>query len=212
MDHLVVRQDNIGMIIENAASVLKDGGLVVYPTDTLYGLGCDALNEEAIMKVFRAKSRSKEKPISIAVSSLEMMKKYASVTPLAESLAKQFLPGGLTLILSKKNLPDILTSNKKEIAVRIPDDKVALKLIQALGRPITATSANISGMEPPATPEEVANQIEADLIIDRGKLESKVPSTIVDLTGPPKLLRAGKIKWEEIEKVVSKSKRETQYD
>ncbi|MEE9594722.1 MAG: L-threonylcarbamoyladenylate synthase [Candidatus Hydrothermarchaeales archaeon] len=205
MDHLIVKRENLESAIAEAISVLRDGGLVVYPTDTLYGLGCDALNEEAIKKVFTIKKRPEDKPLSIAVSSIGMMEKYAYVTPLADFLAKKFLPGALTVILPKKNLPDILTSNKEDVAIRVPDNEVALKLIESLGRPITATSANLSGMEPPTTPNDAMRQIDADLILDSGDLESKVPSTLVDLTGKPRLLRAGKIKWKEIERVVSES-------
>ncbi len=206
MEHLIVTGKNLEPAIEKAASVLRAGGLVVYPTDTLYGLGCDALNGEALKKVFAVKKRPEDKPLSIAVSSLEMMRRYTQVTPEAEALAKRFLPGALTLVLRKKDLPDILTAGEKNVAIRIPGNKLALRLIGTLGHPISATSANLSGMEPPVTAEEAMRQIQVDLVLDSGRLEARIPSTIVDLSGRPKLLREGKIKWSEIEKVLEELK------
>jgi L-threonylcarbamoyladenylate synthase len=202
MDYFVVTRDNIVSVLAKATDVLNRGGLVVYPTDTLYGLGCDALNADAVRRVFIAKKRPMEKPLSIAVSSLEMMEKYAHVTKEAKSLAREFLPGALTIVLRKRNLPEILTSGRENVAVRVPDNEVALGLIESLGRPITATSANLSGMEPPITPQESLRQIKADMTLDGGKLESRIPSTIVDLTSRPRLLREGKIKRRDIERVI----------
>ncbi|MFQ5815371.1 MAG: L-threonylcarbamoyladenylate synthase [Candidatus Hydrothermarchaeaceae archaeon] len=203
MDYLVITQKNLKSAIAKATAVLRESGIVVYPTDTLYGLGCDALNEEAIRRVFAAKKRQEDKPLSIAVTGLGMMERYAHVTPEAKSLAEKFLPGALTLILRKRDLPDVLTSNQEKVAIRVPDNEVALGLIESLGRPITATSANLSGMKPPITPQEAMRQVEADLILDGGKLESRVPSTIVDLSGRPRPLRKGRIKWDDIERVIS---------
>ncbi len=178
--------------LEKAAKIILSGGLVVYPTDTLYALGCNALNEEAILKVYETKKRSLAKPLPIAVASIDMMKRYAYVNKNAEKIAKKFLPGALTIVLRKKRvLPDILTSGLDKVAIRIPANKIALKLIELVGLPLVTTSANISGEAPPASIEEV--KIKADYIINGGKLEG-IPSTIIDLSeAAPKILRRGKI-------------------
>jgi L-threonylcarbamoyladenylate synthase len=190
---------NIEKKLKLAAEVIQSGGLVVYPTDTLYGLACDALNKEAIARVFKVKKRPISNPLPIAVNDLKMLEKYAFVDERAEKIAKRFLPGALTIILKKKALPDILTSGLDSIAIRIPDNKTALKLIGYSGVPITTTSANISGKEPPISVEEVIEQIkDIDVILDYGGLESRLPSTILDLTGKPKILREGKIPKAEV--------------
>lgn len=190
--------------IRRAAQVIKSGGLVVYPTDTLYGLGCNALSAGAVKKVFKAKQRRAGKPLPIAVDSVRMMKKYVVVDSRAEVVARKFLPGALTIVLKKKNLPDILTGGSGTVGVRIPNSETALKLIKLAGVPITATSANVSEETPPVSVEEVRGLKGVDLVLDAGKLEARVPSTVLDLTGKPKILRKGKIKKDEIESVIGK--------
>ncbi|WP_456474803.1 L-threonylcarbamoyladenylate synthase [Candidatus Pyrohabitans sp.] len=186
-------------IAERAAQVLRRGGVVVYPTDTLYGLGCDATNPEAVRRVFEIKRRPLSKPLPVAVADIEMMRRYCELNEKAERLARALLPGALTLLLRKKKLPDIVTSGSAKVAVRIPANELALKIIALLGRPITATSANISGKAPPISAQEAVAQLTGvDLVIDAGRLAERVPSTIYDPeTG--KILREGKISREEIE-------------
>lgn len=181
--------------IRLAARVIKAGGVVVYPTDTLYGLGADALDEDAIRKVFELKKRSLSQPLPIAVSNMKMLKDYAVVDEKSEAFIEKFLPGALGVILKKRdNLPDVLTSGLDNVAVRIPDNPVALRLITYLEAPITTTSANLSGKAPPISVEEVLSQIrDVNLILDGGKLESRDPSTIVDLSGEPKVVRVGRV-------------------
>ncbi len=189
--------------IEKAVKALRRGALVIYPTDTLYGLGCNALDERAIKKVFAAKKRPISNPLSIAVDSIEMMGRYAKLTGAAEKLAQEFLPGALTIVLEKKDLPSALTCGLPNVGIRIPDSDIALKLIELLGVPITATSANISGNAPPSSAEDAASQIkDADIALDTGQLKGSTPSTVVDLTGKPKILREGAIKRRELEKVI----------
>lgn len=189
--------------VKEAVEILKKGGLVIYPTDTLYGLGCNALDELALKSVFAAKKRPVSNPLSIAVSDIEMMKEYAELPSEAEKLADAFLPGALTIVLKKKNLPDILTGGLAKVGIRIPNSDITLKLTELLGAPITATSANISGNSPPVSVEEAISQIpEADVILNRGQLKERVPSTIVDLSGKPKILRKGAIKKAELETVI----------
>jgi L-threonylcarbamoyladenylate synthase len=189
--------------IKEAVETLKKGGLVIYPTDTLYGLGCNALNETAVKSVFSAKKRPPSNPLSIAVNSVEMIKEYAEFPPVAEKLAHAFLPGALTMVLKKKNLPDALTGGLQKVGIRIPDSDITLKMVELLGSPITATSANISGAAPPTKAEDALSQIpEADIVLDGGTLEKGIPSTILDMSGKPRILREGIIKKEEFEHVI----------
>ena len=186
-------------IIDRAVQVLRRDGLIVYPTDTVHGLGADALSEHAVLKVFEAKGRPVGKPISVAVSDREMLACIAVITPPAEKLIEQFLPGPVTVVLKARNvLPDLLTGGTGRIGVRIPDHEIALDIIRAFDSPITATSANLSGEKDPTTRDEVS--VPYDLFIEGGMV-SGVPSTVVD----PDLrliLRRGK-NTEEIERVLA---------
>jgi L-threonylcarbamoyladenylate synthase len=197
MEVLKLNRDYSGAL-RRASEVLKRGELVVYPTDTLYALGGDALNEKAILKVYEAKKRPLSKPLPIAVSDLRMMKKYASLDERAKRLADKYLPGALTLILWKKNLPARLTSGLDKVAVRIPANSAALELIRLVGKPLITTSANFTGEPPPVSIEEVPLKLGAEIALDQGRLGERVPSTIVDFTGEPRVVREGKISAKEI--------------
>lgn len=190
--------------IHRAASIIKSGEIIVYPTDTLYGLGADALNKDAIRAVFKIKKRPLSLPLPIAVSNIEMLKEYVKLDTRSKSVIEKFLPGALTVILKKKgNLPDILTSGSEKVAVRIPDKRTALDLINVIGYPITTTSANLSGKIPPISVEEVQDQLkDVKFILDGGKLASREPSTIIDLTSKPNIVRVGRIPYEVINKAL----------
>jgi L-threonylcarbamoyladenylate synthase len=181
-----------------AAEVLKRGELVVYPTDTLYALGGDALNERAVMRVYEAKRRPLERPLPIAVSDMDMMMKYAHLHEQARRLADKYLPGALTLVLKKKDLPGLLTSGLDKVAVRIPANSAALELIRLVGRPVITTSANFTGEPPPVSIDEVSPKLGAEVALDYGKLGERIPSTIVDFSDGPRIIREGKISREEI--------------
>ncbi|RMF89165.1 MAG: threonylcarbamoyl-AMP synthase [Methanobacteriota archaeon] len=184
--------------IKKAAEIIGGGGLVVYPTDTLYGLGCSALDEGAIKRLYAVKRRDLSKPVSIAVCDLRMLRRYTSFDEKAMQVLERFLPGPVTIILQKKGLPDLLTGGGRTIGIRIPENRAALRLIMNAGVPVVSTSANVSGREPPETPEEVLEQIPGvDLILDAGRLEGP-PSTVIDLTTEkPRILREGrKPSWE----------------
>ncbi len=201
----IISAGEINEGIREAVKTIKKGGLVIYPTDTLYGLGCNACDESCVKNVFTAKKRPLYNPLSIAVDSIEMLQQYGELTKEAEKLADAFLPGALTIVLQKKNLPDALTGGLQKVGVRIPKNDIALGLIELLGAPITATSANISGNPPPVSAEDAISQIpEADLVLNTGKLPGGIPSTVIDLTGAPKILRQGAIKRPELEKVIGK--------
>jgi len=159
-------------------SVFSNGRLVIYPTETVYGLGGDAFSEDAINKVFEAKHRPISQPISIAVLDLEMLHLVAHVSPSAEEFISQFLPGPVTVVLTAKRLlPPILTSGTGLIGIRIPAHPIPLALVEGLDSPITATSANIHGSPEPRTIADC--RVMHDYLIDGGSLPGQ-PSTVVD--------------------------------
>ncbi|MEM3407175.1 MAG: L-threonylcarbamoyladenylate synthase, partial [Nitrososphaerota archaeon] len=175
-----------------------NNGLIVYPTDTLYALGANALSKEAIKKVFKVKGRDYNKPISIALKNLEEAKKYFAFNEIAEKIAKKFLPGPLTIILPSYVLPKELSPTQK-FSFRIPENEIALKILNSINFPLTATSANISGGENPINAEISIKQIGkyVDLILDCGKCKYSKPSTIIDLSnGKIALVREGVISIE----------------
>jgi L-threonylcarbamoyladenylate synthase len=166
-------------IIDKAVSVLMHDGTIVYPTETVYGLGADAFSDEAILKVYEAKERPLGMPVSIAVSDFDMLGAVARIEPWMQEFIEAFLPGPVTLILAAKSvLPDILTGGTGMIGIRIPSHEIALQIIERFDAPITATSANLHGAKDPQTPEECT--ISRELFIDGGRL-SGTPSTVVDL-------------------------------
>ena len=189
-----------------AAEMIKIGELVTFPTETVYGLGADGLNIEACRKIFIAKGRPSDKPLSLHVASLEMAERIAKITAQAEKLFAKFLPGALTIILSKnKIVPDFVTSGKSSVGIRFPANDVALKLIRLAGVPIAAPSANLSGKTPPKTAQEVFDNLSGKipLILDGGQCEFGISSTIIDLTSAePKILRHGAISEEKIWEVL----------
>ncbi|MDI9624224.1 MAG: L-threonylcarbamoyladenylate synthase [Methanothermobacter sp.] len=180
-----------------ARAILKDGGIVLYPTDTLYGLGVNAFDEEAVKRLYRLKRRPLNKPISICLHDTKWIGRIAYLNPKIERLIKKLLPGPFTIILKKKNtISQILTGSSEKIGIRIPDNIISRELSKEF--PITSTSANISGMKTHNNIKDIIQQIgEVDMAIDAGPLKG-VPSTVIDLTlDPPKILRKG----ESIEKV-----------
>lgn len=187
--------------IRKAIRLLKQGELIVYPTDTLYGLGADIFNEEAIKKVYEVKKRPFDLPLSIAIASVDEINEYAYMNEIAYKIAHEFLPGAITIILKKRKvIPDIIA--KEKIGIRIPANEIALKIAKEL--PITATSANIHGKNPPKEIKEAKEQLgdKIALYIDGGKLLGK-PSTIVDVSeGKIKIIREGAIRRGEIWKIM----------
>jgi L-threonylcarbamoyladenylate synthase len=179
--------------------------IILYPTDTIYGLGVDATDPAAVARLIALKGRNEKKPISIAVTDIAMMEEYAEVTPLARKLARAFLPGKLTLVLKAKGkLAPELTAGTGTIGIRIPKHLLLAWLIEGIGKPITATSANVSGREPEKTPEKILKQFgeKASWITktyDLGELPESLPSTVVDVQGEaPIVVREGAIKKEDI--------------
>jgi L-threonylcarbamoyladenylate synthase len=189
------------LILSKALSALSKGQVIVYPTDTLYGLGADIYNKDAVKNVFKIKNRPFNFPISVAVSCIEDLEKIAYVNNKIKKIIDHFLPGKLTIILKKKKtIPSIVTSNKDNIAIRIPDNNIALELLSNFG-PLTCTSANIHGKPTPTVINDIQMQFKDSNIsvyIDNGKLQSKA-STIIDLTfDKPIIIREGAITKKEI--------------
>ena len=187
--------------IRKAIRLLKQGELIVYPTDTLYGLGADIFNEEAIKKVYEVKKRPFDLPLSIAIASVDEINEYAYMNEIAYKIAHEFLPGAITIILKKRKvIPDIIA--KEKIGISIPANEIALKIAKEL--PITATSANIHGKNTPKEIKEAKEQLrdKIALYIHGGKLPGK-PSTIVDVSeGKIKIIREGAIRRGEIWKIM----------
>ena len=188
-----------------AAEMIKKGELVAFPTETVYGLGADGLNVDACNKIFAAKGRPSDKPLSLHVASLEMVEQVAKISAQARKLFAAFCPGALTIILPKnKIVPDFVTG-KSSVGIRIPANDVALRLIRLSGVPIAAPSANLSGKTPPKTAQEVFENLSGrvEVILDGGQCQFGISSTIIDLTGSePKILRHGAISAEKIWEVL----------
>ena len=181
---------------------IRKGKIAIFPTETVYGIGTNGLNEEGIKKLFDIKKRPKEKPISLLVNSIEMIEKVAKITKEEKMIIEKFFPGPLTLIVEKKEIvPDILTSDKKTVGIRMPDDEIALKLIKYANTPIATSSANISGKENNTNIIDIKKEFKekVDYYIDGGKSKIGIGSTIVKIENKkPYILRQGTISKEEI--------------
>jgi len=185
-----------GGALARAASVLRDGGLVAFPTETFYGLGALASDPVALRRVFRVKGRAESKPLLVLVDSIAMAESLADeVTPRARALMTRHWPGALTLVLrARADLPRDLTGGTNTIGVRLSAHPVARGLIGALGGPVTAPSANPEGGSPPTTAADVLRVFEGaiDLVLDGGATAGGPASSVVDVTAePPRVLRQG---------------------
>ena len=175
-------------LIEKAVTILMRDGIVVYPTETVYGLGADAFSDEAIYRIYEAKHRPLGMPVSIAVADFDMLAAVAHVEPWMETFIQSFLPGPVTVVLAARNcVPGALTGGTGMIGIRIPAHPLAQQLIEQFDSPVTATSANLHGAKEPQIPEDCT--VHYDLLLDGGKLPG-TPSTVVDLPAK-KILRAG---------------------
>ena len=195
--------------LKKVANIIKQGGIAIFPTETVYGIGTNGLNEEAVKKLYEVKQRPLNKPISLLVNSIEMINKIANdITNLEYELIKNFFPGPLTIILRKKDIvPNILTSNSDTVGVRMPTNKIALKLIEYSGVPIATPSANISGKPSGTNINDIMKDFKGkvDCFIDDGPSKMPIPSTVVQVVnGIPNILREGIIKEEQIKEVCLK--------
>lgn len=193
--------------IQIAARIIKKGGLVAFPTETVYGLGADALNPNAVKKIFTAKQRPPDNPMIVHVANKEDVYELACKVPAtAEKLMSRLWPGPLTLILRRsKSVPDITVVGLDTIAIRMPKNEVALALIKESGTPIAAPSANLAGRPSPTEAEHVINDLAGriDAILDAGPTRIGVESTVVDMTAsPPLVLRPGGTSHEKLKSIL----------
>ncbi|HWI52158.1 MAG TPA: L-threonylcarbamoyladenylate synthase [Symbiobacteriaceae bacterium] len=193
--------------IAEAAAAIRSGGLVAFPTETVYGLGADAANAAAVARIFVAKGRPSDNPLIVHVSDRDMLADVVKeIPPKAEKLIERFWPGPLTLVLPKlPGIPDSVTCNLPTVGVRMPHHPVALALIRAAGVPIAAPSANRSGRPSPTAAEHVVEDLTGriDVILDGGETGVGVESTVIDMTvDPPVLLRPGGVTVEQLIKEI----------
>lgn len=206
MEILTTKIEKEKSAIDEAVEILANSGVVAFPTETVYGLGCDYTDETALKKIFEVKGRSFNKPLTAHISKLEEIENLAEDIPnIFYRLADKFLPGPLSVILPKKNtVSDLMTSGLKTIAIRFPKNQTALNLISAYGKPLAATSANISGGISPLSAKEVLAELNSQipLIIDDGETAEQKESTIISLVGQVEIIRQGAIPVEEIENIL----------
>ncbi len=197
-------------VCQSAGEILKNGGIVAFPTDTVYGLGAVYTDEKAVEKIFAAKGRDEGKPLSILISDIEQVRELASFIPEgAEALMRRFWPGALTLIFRKsKKVPGCVVAGGDTVGIRMPADETALSIIRAAGAPLAAPSANTSGKRSSVTAEDVEEDLNGriDMIIDGGACNIGVSSTVLDMTGEElKILREGTVTAEMIEKTLEEA-------
>lgn len=209
MDTLIIKvdQSNINDAADKAGDILKNGGIVAFPTDTVYGLGAVFSDGCAVRKIFEAKGRPENKPLSILVSDIEQVNFLTDNIPeYAMKLMKEYWPGALTLIFRKKlsaNIPDEVTAGGDTIGVRMPNSETACKVIAAAGFPLAAPSANTSGKRSASKAEEVVEDLnnKIEMILDGGDCPIGLSSTVLDISGEKiRILREGIITREMIEK------------
>ena len=194
-------------MIEEASELIKQGKIVIFPTETVYGIGTNGLDEIAVKKIYEIKQRPLNKPISLLVANMEMVDLIAKdITETEYKIMKNFFPGPLTIILKKKDIvPDIVTAGQDTVGVRMPRGEVARKLVKLAGIPIAAPSANISGEPSGTNLQEIMKHFEGkvDYCIDGGNSELGLASTIVKvIDGEPIILRQGSITLEQIKKIL----------
>jgi len=197
---------DIKQLVERGISILKQGGIVAFPTDTVYGLGACADIGQAVERVYQVKERPRNMALPLLLANISQISEVARPVPqIAWVLAHIFLPGGLTLVLHKSgSVPDIIAAGGETVAVRVPNHPIPMMLIEGVGTPIVGTSANLSGKPSALTADEVYSQFgdKIDLIIDGGRCPGGKESTIVDVTGEtPVVLREGAISQEKLRQV-----------
>ncbi len=191
---------------KSAGEILKDGGIVAFPTDTVYGLGAVYTNKEAVTKIFEAKGRDEGKPLSILISDIsEVSLLTDEISPKAKKLMEKYWPGALTLIFKKKDgIPDNVTAGGNTIGIRMPKSEAARNIIKEAGAPLATPSANTSGKRSAISAKDVLEDLDGkiDMLVDGGTADIGIASTVVDTTTEPlKILREGSITKEMIENI-----------
>jgi len=192
--------------VAQGIAILRRGGVIAFPTDTIYGVGASIGMPDAVARIYEVKKRPLHMAMPILLASVSQISEVAvDIPPVAWALAQRFLPGALTLVLFKSaSVPDIVTGGGRTVAVRVPAHPVPIALIEGSGAPLVGTSANLSGRPNPLTAADVRTQLgdNIDLIIDGGRCPGGTESTVVDVTGKkPKILREGAISMEELREV-----------
>jgi len=181
-------------LISKVVDVLENGGVIAYPTDTTYGIGCSIMNKRGIERIYSIKQREKNKPFSFICSDLSDIARYARVSNFQYKIMKRFLPGAYTFVLNATNIvPSLLVTKQKTVGIRIPDNRICLAIVQALGHPIITTSANRSGEEPIGDPVAVDHEMGKllDVVVDGGTLSAAVSSVVSLIDDIPLVLRKG---------------------
>jgi len=197
--------------LKEAVAVLELGGIIIYPTDTIYGIGANALDEKAVRRVFEIKERSFAKPLPMMIRNMKWARELVHIRKRDEEALNKVWPGKVTVVLNKKEIvPDILTSGHKTVGIRVPDHALIDQLLKMFGYPITSTSANISGEEGSGDINKVIESFsghlsrQPDLVLDVGILPKSHPSAILDLTGDkPKISRIGPSRPEDFLKLLN---------
>lgn len=191
---------------DQAVDVLRSGGLMCYPTDTVYGIGAAAADDAAVRRLYAVKGRAPDKPLPLLLAEAGDAARFAEVTPLVQTLAHRFWPGALTIVMRKlPSYRSLALAGHDTIALRVPDREVVRAIVRMFGWPVTGTSANRAGAPPPASAVEVQFQLGemVDLIIDGGSCRGREESTVIDITQePPRILRAGAVGRRELQAVV----------
>jgi len=191
--------------------VLRDGGLVCYPTDTVYGIGAAASDDAAVRRLYAAKGRPLDKPLPLLLADVSDAARVAEVTPLAKALAGRFWPGALTIVMRKAgSYRSLALAGGDSVALRVPDHELVRGIVRALGEPITGTSANRTGTRAPISAAEVAFQMGemVELIIDGGQSRTKLESTVIDIThDKPEIVREGAVSRGEVEEALGRAVR-----
>mgnify|MGYP001470717384 CR=1 FL=1 len=181
-------------LIAKVVEILKNGGVVAYPTDTTYGIGCSIFSKKGIDRIYQIKQRDRKKPFSFICTDMSEIARYARVSNYAFKLLRRLLPGPYTFVMEAATVvPDLLQTKQKTVGIRIPDNKICLAIVKELGAPIVTTSANLSGEDPIGNPWAVEHELgkQLDLVVDGGDLSADVSSVISLIGDRPEVLRRG---------------------
>ncbi|MEI6857067.1 L-threonylcarbamoyladenylate synthase [Psychrilyobacter sp.] len=205
--------ENNNLNYEKISNMVADGALIIYPTDTVYGLGASVEVKKSLDKIYEVKERREKSPLIALLSDKKYVDKIAVIDELnrekIEKLIENFWPGGLTIILDKKRIiPPNMVSNGSSVGVRIPNHKISIKIIESCGGILATTSANISGEPSPKSYDELSEKIKSrvEIVVDDNETLKGVESTIIDMRSTPKILREGHITRIKIEKIIGKVK------
>lgn len=205
-EYIEIKENSNFNILKKPAEIIKSGGIVIFPTETVYGIGTNVFDENAIRRIYDIKQRPLNKPISLLVSNMKMVNQVAKdITQLEYKLMEKFFPGPFTIILKKRDIvPNIVTSNQNTVGIRMPSNEITLKLIDYVGVPIATSSSNVSSKPSVTNLEDIIKDFEgkADYFIDGGESRIGIASTIVQvIERTPHILRQGSITEEQIKEI-----------